>query len=67
MSLDGGRDENICLLFDPNLTVFYDVTGIGCGILIDGSIFIHDREQEARVNTILMTIGVRYLIRPIPT
>ena len=62
MTFDGGGDEDIRFLCDPGFAVFDKVASLFSGLLVDGAVLVHNGEQEVRIHTVLVAVGVGLLV-----
>ncbi len=66
MAFDRGGDQHIGFLGDPGIAVFDHVAGLFGSLLVDGAVLVHDGEQEAGIDAILVAVGVGFLVMAVP-
>ena len=66
LAFDRGRDQHIGFLGDPGIAIFDHITGFFCGFLINRAVLVHDGQQEARIDSLLVAVGVGLLVVAIP-
>ena len=66
MAFDRGGDQHIGFLGDPGIAVFDQVACFFSRFLVYGAVLVHDGQEVAGIHSVLVTVGVRLLVMPVP-